>query len=126
MTDEETRTEEPQPEPGNDTPELIEELDKLGRDVTQGLADAWRSDERKEIQGEIEKGLDAAGRELGKLARDARESEAARELGKGAREASRELKAGLLSGLKFLNRELGVRREDEKGTKGEGGESDDG
>lgn len=108
MTDEESRTEETQEEAANEDarPELIEELDRLGRDVTEGLADAWRSDERKEIQGEIEKGLGAAGRELGKIVREARESEAARELGKGAREAGTELKTGLLSGLRFLNREL--------------------
>jgi hypothetical protein len=108
VTDEETRTEEPTAEAEEESnPDLIEELDKLGRDVTEGLTDAWRSDERKEIQGEIEKGLGAAGRGLGKVARDARESEAAQGLGKGAREAGKELKAGLLSGLRFLNRELG-------------------
>lgn len=113
MTDEDARTEDSKPEPENEDAagDLIEELDKLGRDVTEGLTDAWRSDERKEIQGEIEKGLGAAGRELGKIAHDARESEAARGLGKGAREAGKELKAGLLSGLKFLNRELGGERD---------------
>lgn len=120
MTDEETRTQESEPETEDTNPDLVEELDKLGRDVTGGLADAWRSDERKEIQGEIEKGLGAAGRELGKIARDARESDAARGLGRGARDAGKELKAGLLSGLKFLNRELAG--EEKKGPEGESGE----
>jgi len=120
LSDEDTRKDDAQPEeePKPQGGDIIEELDKLGRDVSQGIADAWRSDERKEVQEEIEKGLGAAGKELGKVAADVNSSEAAQELKKGAKAAGRELKSGLLSGLKFLNREMGG------GGSGRGGEGE--
>ena len=123
MSDEDTRNDETQ-ESADEAAEdsggdLIEEIDKLGRDVTQGITDAWKSDERKEIQDEVEKGLGAAGRELGKIAEDVGQSDAAQELKKGAKEAGKEIHKGLLSGLRFLNRELGG---DGKKEGGDGGE----
>jgi len=95
-----------QTENPSDSGELIEELDKLGREIGRGLRKAWESDERKEIEAEVSKGIDVAGRELGKLAKEASESEAAKELRKGAKAVSRELRDGLMSGLRKLNEEL--------------------
>ena len=100
-TDEEARVEDP-----SDAGEVLEELDKLGREIGRGLKEAWESEERKEIETEVSKGIDAAGRELGKLAKDANESEAAKELKKGASAVGREIRDGLLSGLRKLNEEL--------------------
>lgn len=114
MTDKTDRTGEDAPvEDAREGDELLEELDKLGREIGRGLKDAWKSDERKEIEAEVSKGIDVAGRELGKLARDANDSDAAKELKKGATAVGREIRDGLLSGLRKINEELDKRDDEE-------------
>ncbi len=93
--------------PDNDeTGELVDELQRLGREIGRSLKHAWDSEDRQRIEDEVGKSLGAAGREMGKVARQAGDTEAGKQIKAGAETVGRDVRDGLLAGLRLLNREL--------------------
>jgi hypothetical protein len=125
--------------------ELLDEAERLGSAVGEAIDEAWNSEDRKQLTDDLGGELRLAGEEIGKLVKDVASSEAAREIrdelkiagkqvGQIARNAAstrtaeslregterlgKELHGGLMSGLKFLNRELS-RKPGERASDGE-------
>ncbi len=103
--------------PENTTPEndLTAELRRLGENLRTALRTAWESEERHEVQSEIERGLHQAAGALREAAGDLRESPAGQRLrsevqGLEARIRTGELQAKtreeILKALRMLNAEL--------------------
>ena len=124
MTEEE-KNEETREEPAPEEGELLSEMERLGRELGRSLQDAWDSDERKELESELTRGLDAAGKQITRMAREASETEAAQEIKQGASSVGREIHQGLLSGLRLLNRELSKDRSKPDRSDGDDGDKED-
>lgn len=86
--------------------EVLEEFHQLGRRLGAALHGAWESEDRKRLEGELMRGLRKAGNDLQRVGKDAAASPAMDEVKRGASTAGREIRDGLLSGLRLLNREL--------------------
>ncbi len=87
--------------------EVLSEINRLGRQLGTAVSRAWESDERKRVEDELTDGLQRAGKEIHRLGEDLAGTPAMESAKKGAGSAARELRTGVLGGLRFLNRELG-------------------
>jgi hypothetical protein len=104
---------------GDDPAELVDELQQLGKEIGRSLKHAWDSEDRKRIESEVSKSLGAAGKEIGKVARNAGGSEASKQIRSGAETVGRDVREGLLAGLRLLNRELSKGRGSRRSGDGE-------
>ncbi len=100
---------------GEAVAEVLSEINRLGRRLGTAVSRAWESDERKRVEDELGDGLQRAGKELHRLSEGLAGSPAVEGAKKGADSAARELRTGVLTGLRFLNRELGRALEKERG-----------
>lgn len=99
----ETPDEEREDAPAED---LLAEVNRLGLRLGEAIGRAWESDERRQVEDQLADGLQRAGHGLHRLGEDLAGSKAVEGVKKGADTAGRELRDGLLSGLRLLNREL--------------------
>lgn len=95
---------------------IVNELEKLGKQLIGAAKAAWESEERRKLQDEIATGIQKFGKEIGVTLEKAGDSEQVQEIrtraGKVATEIQQtdvveEVRKGLLVGLEAINRELG-------------------
>lgn len=100
------------PEPGED---LADEFRELGRNLKNVFHSAWESAERKNLQQEIESGLDELGKSLKQAATEFKDSPAGERLREDARDLEERIRSGeveqkvrsdLGSALRQVNEEL--------------------
>jgi hypothetical protein len=109
MNDQETR--DPQGRSG----EVASEFKDLGENLKSILQNAWESEERKNLQREIESGLANLGKTLEQAAKEFKESEAGQRLKADAEDLHQRIRSGevetrvrddLLAALRKVNSEL--------------------
>jgi len=97
------------------TNELLQELQSLGRQLTDAFKALWESEESRQVRQEIKEGFVELSQELDQAIKSAQESEAAKEFSRQVKETverAREgdvvekVEAGLAEGLRKLNQEL--------------------
>jgi hypothetical protein len=118
MTKDETPDPNDQPieEPtAEEVDDVLSEINRLGRRLGTAVSRAWESDERKRVEDELSDGLQRAGKELHRVSEGLAGSPAVEGAKKGADSAARELRTGVLTGLRFLNRELSRALDKERG-----------
>lgn len=95
--------------------DVTSEFQVLGENLKRVLQQAWESEERKNLQREIETGLATLGKTLEQAAREFRESETGQRLKSEAQELQERLRSGevetrlredLITVLKKVNTEL--------------------
>lgn len=95
---------------------IVDELARLGKQVSEAIKAAWESDDRKRLQAEIGEGLQKFGKEVNEAMTKASEGETARELRDKAEKVAEDIREsevvedvrkGIVTGLDALNRELG-------------------
>jgi len=112
---EEIQGEAPASEEVREDRAIVNELEKLGKQLIGAAKAAWESEERRKLQDEIATGIQKIGQELGVTLEKASESEQVQEIrtraGKVATDIQQtdvvdEVRKGLLVGLEAINREL--------------------
>lgn len=97
------------------TTQLINELNQLGSKVASAVQTAWDSEERQKAEDEIRKALHTAGDRIDTVAEDLRTSTVGKDVRSQATRAAevvqkndltKQMRQGLLSGLRRLNEEL--------------------
>lgn len=98
------------------TTNISDELNKMGKLISQAVEAAWESEERKRLETEIIEGLRKFSDEFSTAAKKARQSEPVQQIKTQAEKVAVEMKErdivedvrkGLLSGLTIVNEELG-------------------
>lgn len=94
---------------------ILDELSKLGHKVTAALQQVWESPERKKAEDEIRRALKIAGDRIDEVSEDLRTSDVTKELKGQATKVveaveqssvTKEIRKGLLMGLRKINEEL--------------------
>ncbi len=117
--------------PESETPanDVVTELHELGKNLRQALRDAWESEERKKLQGEIETGLSDLGKMLSQAASEFAESPTGQGLKADVEDLHERIRSGeveakvrsdLLAALRTVNAEL--KKATQKGDPAEPGE----
>ncbi len=122
--DEGEETPQPEGEP-RQTEDLLAEVNRLGHQLGEAIGRAWESDERRQVEGQMADGMQRAGKGLHRLGEELAGSRAVEGVKKGADTAGRELRDGLLSGLRLLNRELDRALATERRGSGDGDDDED-
>jgi hypothetical protein len=112
--------EEPEEERQGDDVDILKEFSALGQQLGSALKDVWDSDERKKIEKEIVKGMQIAGDEVRSFAKDVKAGKATEEIKQGAGIVGKDVRKGILGGLRMLNKELRRNR----GKSNRGGDED--
>jgi hypothetical protein len=101
-----------EPETGSDQEvDILKEVSLLGQNFGAALLDVWNSDERKKIEREFVKGVHTANKEMRSFAEEVRTGKATQGFVEGAERVGKDMRSGLLAGLRLINKELGkVRR----------------
>jgi hypothetical protein len=95
---------------------IVEELNKLGKQMADALRAAWGSEDRKQLQAEILEGMKQFGNQVGDAAKKAAESDTAKQLKTQAEKVASEVKSSdvtdsvrksMIEGLEVVNQELG-------------------
>ncbi len=86
--------------------DIIDEVNRLGHQLGAIFKDTWGADDEDDMESEIVDEIRLAGRHVRDLARDVSETKTAQDIKQGASSLGRQAGAGLLAGLKTLNREL--------------------
>lgn len=95
--------------------DLAAEFVEFGQNIKKALQSAWASEDRKQLQAEIEKGLKDAGEALKQAGSDFSHGQAAQTLKTEAEDFQRRVKSGeleakarseLLSALRIANEQL--------------------
>lgn len=99
--------------------QLINELDRLGNQLIDAIRTAWNSDQRKELESEISKGIASAASSLNEGLQKVSESESTKQIINKAEEVfstvgeqvrsskvTHDLVAGLSQGIQALNSQL--------------------
>ena len=98
-----------------ETGAILDELTTFGHKLAAAVQQAWESDQRKEIEGEIREGLRKAGERLDEVAEDLRGSDVTKDFKTRAGKVvdvveesklTHDVRRGLLAGLRRLNDEL--------------------
>jgi len=98
------------------TTNISDELNKMGKLISQAVETAWESEERKRLEAEIVEGLRKFSDEFSAAAKKASQSESIQQIKTQAEKVAVEVKErdivedvrkGLLSGLAIVNDELG-------------------
>jgi hypothetical protein len=98
------------------TTQIMNELSQLGHKVTAAVQTIWDSEERHKAEEEIRKALKMAGERIDHVAEDLRKSDVTKDVqGQATRaaeavqksEVTRQVREGLLTGLRRINEELG-------------------
>jgi hypothetical protein len=98
------------------TTNIPDELNKMGKLISQAVEAAWESEERKRLETEIVEGLRKISDEFSTAAKKASQSESVQQIKTQAEKVAVEMKErdivedvrkGLLSGLAIVNEELG-------------------
>mgnify|MGYP005836740289 FL=1 len=106
---------EPQSQEQASTQDVVEELNELGQKLGAALKSLWESPERQELEQEVREGLRTLGQQVDQVIDAAKERLAAEKVPQQAQEIAetverspvvQEVRAALLSGLRFLNQEL--------------------
>lgn len=95
---------------------IADELAKMGAQIAAAAKNAWESEERKKLQGEITTGVQRFGQEMTSAISKATDSDQAKEIKTRATKVAEdmqkadvveEVRKGILVGLEAINRELG-------------------
>lgn len=98
-----------------ESPDLVGEFRNLGRQLGETIRAAWQSEERHQVQGEINEGLQTFAGELDKAVKGIRSSSAAQKAKEEATEVKTRVRSGeitdktktsLAQGLGWLSEEL--------------------
>jgi hypothetical protein len=97
------------------TTQIMNELSQLGHKVTAAVQTIWDSEERHKAEEEIRKALKMAGERIDHVAEDLRKSDVTKDVQSQATraaeavqksEVTRQVREGLLTGLRRINEEL--------------------
>ncbi len=103
--------------------DILKEVSALGRNFGEALKDVWDSEERRRIEREFVKGMQGATDEVKTFAEGFRSGKARQDLKQGAEKVGKDVRKGLLSGLRTINQEM--RRMRRERTGGAGGDDDE-
>jgi hypothetical protein len=97
------------------TGDIVSELRLLGQQLGTAIKALWEADETRNLRGEIHEGAMEAGRQIETAIKSVRDSQAAKGLGQQVKETvdkakeadvAGEIKEGIVTGLKELNKQL--------------------
>jgi hypothetical protein len=98
-------SDEPMPQEDTKSQQLKSEFEHLGDNLRQLFVSAWESEERKNFQDELERGLTDLGDSLKQTAKDFQESETGQQV-KASGEVEQKVREDILSVLHKVNAEL--------------------
>ena len=95
---------------------IVDELNKLGKQLSSAIQMAWESEDRKKLEAEISEGLQKLGEQITDATKKASDSDAAKQIKVQAEkvvvevkesDVVEEVRKGLIAGLEVVNKELG-------------------
>ncbi len=106
---------EEEPAKADANPDVVGELQNLGRQFAETLQSAWNSEERQRIESEVREGMKSFVNEVDKAFQTAKDSSTAERLKNEASNVSNKVsssdvgtkaRSGLVQGLKWMSEEL--------------------
>ena len=106
---------EEEPTKASANPDVVSELQNLGRQFANTLQSAWNSEERQRIEGEVREGMKSFVNEVDKVFQTARDSSAAERIKSeatnvgnkvGSSDVGTKARSGIVQGLKWMSVEL--------------------
>lgn len=115
--------------------DVTAELQNLGRQFAETLRTAWKSEERKRIEGEVREGMKSFADEVDKVIREVRSSPTTARVKEEVTETAdrvqssdvgRRMREGMVQGLHWLSEELGNLADQFTPVEGQSTEEDEG
>ena len=106
---------EEEPTKADASPDVVAELQNLGRQFANTLQSAWNSEERQRIEGEVREGMKSFVNEVDKVFQTAKDSSTAERLKSeasnvtnkvGTSDVGTKARSGIVQGLKWMSIEL--------------------